>query len=46
MTEAEFREVERALWLGGAEASRARVAAECLMVFPAPAGLLSQDTPA
>ena len=44
MTDAEFWEVERSLWLGGPEAFRAWVAAECLMVFPAPAGIL--DGPA
>ena len=41
MTDAEFWEVERELWLGGPEAFRAWVAAECLMVFPEPAGILT-----
>jgi hypothetical protein len=40
MTDGEFWEVERGLWLGGAAAFRRWVAAECLMVFPAPAGIL------
>ncbi len=41
MTDAEFWDVERRLWLGGAEAFRAWVAADCLMVFPDPAGILT-----
>lgn len=41
MTDAEFWEVERKLWLGGPEAFRAWVAADCLMVFPEPAGILT-----
>ncbi len=41
MTDAEFWEVERGLWLGGAEAFRRWVALECLMVFPEPAGLMT-----
>jgi hypothetical protein len=41
MTDAVFWEVERTLWLGGAEAFRAWVAAECLMVFPEPAGIMA-----
>lgn len=41
MTDAEFWEVERKLWLGGPEAFRAWVAADCLMVFPEPAGILA-----
>ena len=41
MTDAEFWEVERGLWLGGAAAFRRWVAAECLMVFPEPAGILT-----
>ena len=40
MTDGEFWEVERGLWLGGAAAFRRWVAAECLMVFPAPVGIL------
>ena len=40
MTDAGFWEIERGLWLGGAEAFRRWVAAECVMVFPAPAGIL------
>lgn len=41
MTDGEFWEVERGLWLGGAAAFRRWVAAECLMVFPVPAGVLA-----
>jgi hypothetical protein len=40
MTDAEFWEVERSLWLGGEEAFRAWLAAECVMVFPQPAGIM------
>ena len=36
MTDAEFWEVERSLWLGGPAAFRAWVAADCVMVFPEP----------
>ena len=43
MTDAEFWEVERSLWLKGAEAFRAWVAADCVMVFPEPAGILSGE---
>ena len=41
MTDAEFWEVERSLWLGGPVAFRAWVAAECVMVFPEPAGIVA-----
>ena len=41
MTDAEFWEVERSLWLGGPAAFRAWVAADCVMVFPEPAGILT-----
>lgn len=40
MTDAEFWDVERGLWLGGADAFRAWVATDCLMVFPEPAGIV------
>ena len=40
MTDAEFWEAERGLWLGGVEAFRRWLAAECVMVFPEPAGIL------
>ncbi len=43
MTDAEFWEVERSLWLKGAEAFRTWVAADCVMVFPEPAGILSGE---
>ena len=43
MTDAEFWEVERSLWLKGAEAFRAWVAPDCVMVFPEPAGILTGD---
>jgi len=43
MTDAEFWEVERSLWLKGAEAFRAWVAPDCVMVFPEPAGILSGE---
>jgi hypothetical protein len=41
MTDAEFWEVERALWLGGPSAFRRWVSADCVMVFPEPVGILS-----
>ena len=41
MTDAEFWEVERSLWLGGGEAFRTWVSADCVMVFPEPAGILT-----
>jgi hypothetical protein len=41
MTDAEFWEVERELWLGGPEAFRRWVPETCLMVFPAPTGILT-----
>jgi hypothetical protein len=41
MTDAEFWEVERELWLGGAEAFRRWVAADCVIVLPEPAGILT-----
>jgi hypothetical protein len=44
MTDAEFWETERRLWLGGADVFRRWVAAECLMVFPDPTGIM--DGPA
>lgn len=43
MTDAEFWEVERSLWLKGAEAFRAWVAPDCVMVFPEPAGIVTGD---
>jgi hypothetical protein len=43
MTDAEFWEVERSLWLKGGEAFRAWVAPDCVMVFPEPAGILSGE---
>jgi hypothetical protein len=44
MTDAEFWEVERSLWLKGPEAFRAWVAANCVMVFPEPAGILTGES--
>jgi hypothetical protein len=44
MTDSEFWEVERELWLGGADVFRRWVAHECLMVFPHPVGILSGPT--
>jgi Domain of unknown function (DUF4440) len=41
MTDAEFWEIERSLWLGGSHAFKSWVAAECLMVFPEPAGIMT-----
>jgi hypothetical protein len=41
MTDAEFWDAERELWTGGPEAFRRWMAAECLMVFPAPTGILT-----
>ena len=41
MTDAEFWQVERELWTGGPEAFRRWMAAECLMVFPDPTGILT-----
>jgi hypothetical protein len=41
MTDAEFWEVERSLWLAGGQAFRRWVAADCLMVFPEPAGIMT-----
>lgn len=41
MTDADFWEVERSLWLGGAAAFRAWVATDCVMVFPEPAGIVT-----
>ena len=41
MTDGEFWDVERSLWLEGAETFRRWMAAECLMVFPPPAGILA-----
>ena len=41
MTDAEFWEVERSLWLGGGEAFRTWVSPDCVMVFPEPAGILT-----
>jgi hypothetical protein len=41
MTDAEFWEAERSLWLGGAEAFRRWVSTDCVMVFPEPAGILT-----
>lgn len=43
MTDADFWEAERALWLGGAEAFRARIARDCTMVFPDPAGIVAGE---
>ena len=44
MTDAEFWQIERELWLGGPEVFRRWVARECLMVFPDPVGILSGQT--
>jgi hypothetical protein len=44
MTDAEFWAAERELWTGGPEAFRRWMAADCLMVFPEPTGIL--DGPA
>lgn len=44
MTDAEFWQIERELWLGGPEVFRRWVARECLMVFPDPVGILSGPT--
>ena len=44
MTDAEFWETERELWLGGPEVFRRWVARECLMVFPEPVGILTGPT--
>jgi hypothetical protein len=41
MTDAEFWDAERQLWTGGPEAFRRWMAAECLMVFPTPTGILT-----
>ena len=41
MTDADFWEVERSLWLGSAAAFRAWVAADCVMVLPEPAGIVT-----
>jgi hypothetical protein len=41
MTDAEFWETERQLWLGGPEVFRRWIARECLMVFPEPVGILT-----
>ncbi len=41
MTDAEFWQIERSLWLGGADAFRDRLAADCVMVFPEPAGIMT-----
>jgi hypothetical protein len=43
MTDADFWQVERSLWLKGAEAFRAWVAPDCVMVFPEPVGILSGE---
>jgi hypothetical protein len=40
MTDAEFWEVERGLWLEGPGAFRRWVSESCLMVFPEPVGIL------
>lgn len=40
MTDGEFWEVERGLWLGGAAVFRRWVSPDCLMVFPDPAGMM------
>ena len=44
MTDAEFWQIERELWLGGPEVFRRWVARECLMVFPDPVGILTGPT--
>jgi hypothetical protein len=44
MTDAEFWETERGLWLGGGDALRRWVPPECLMVFPEPVGILTGTT--
>ena len=44
MTDAEFWEVERGLWLGGPSAFRRWVSADCVMVFPEPVGMLRRLT--
>ncbi len=41
MTDADFWEVERSLWLGGPAVFRAWMAADCVMVFPEPAGVVT-----
>lgn len=41
MTDAEFWEIERELWLGGQRVFRRWMSADCLMVFPEPAGILT-----
>jgi hypothetical protein len=43
MTDAEFWQVERSLWLEGAGTFRAWVAPDCVMVFPEPAGILTGE---
>jgi hypothetical protein len=44
MTDAEFWEAERQLWLGGVDAFRRWVPAECLMAFGDPVGILTGPT--
>lgn len=44
MTDAEFWETERQLWLGSGDIFRRWVPAECLMVFPDPVGILTGPT--
>ena len=41
MTDGQFWDIERELWTGGPDAFRRWMAAECLMVFPAPTGILT-----
>jgi hypothetical protein len=42
MTDAEFWEVEHSLWVSGVEVFTRWVAAECLMVFPDPTGIIER----
>jgi hypothetical protein len=44
MTDAEFWETERGLWLGGGDLLRRWVPPECLMVFPEPVGIMTGAT--
>jgi hypothetical protein len=44
MTDAEFWETERQLWLGSGDTFKRWVPPECLMVFPAPVGILTGRT--
>jgi hypothetical protein len=43
MTDAEFWDVERGLWLGGLDDFRRWVSADGVMVFPEPVGILAGE---